>query len=189
MTQTIYYTFSTIAQVIAAIVGIIGAFAIFSFQSIKDRLFRLANEICDKTGEGSGFNTSFLKNVIYNRKFENLEKLVSDLYNFFKIQSNQEKENQEKGKGNPNDKSVRVFINIEPLYLDFSNYYRIHSSLCNNLNVVLIYGFSIIIASLLILSFVGYISTCIGYYVLVFSIIAISFYFYMVYKYVKVAID
>lgn len=51
MENTIYYTFSTIAQVLAAIVGIIGVFAIFHFQSLYDSLFGFATSFYEQASK------------------------------------------------------------------------------------------------------------------------------------------
>jgi hypothetical protein len=66
MENTLYYTFSTIAQVLAAIVGIIGAFAIFRFHSYKESLLGLTYNFIQRAS-GTELNKSI--HYQYSGKF------------------------------------------------------------------------------------------------------------------------
>ncbi|MGA2823581.1 MAG: hypothetical protein ABSE72_08660 [Bacteroidales bacterium] len=81
MENTIYYTFSTIAQVLAVIVAITGAFAMFRFQSIKDSLLGMATDFLDASRLEILIRPLWLRlqTAIEYRKLEDIEPSMNEV--------------------------------------------------------------------------------------------------------------
>jgi uncharacterized membrane protein len=71
MENALFYTFSTIAQTLAAAIGFLGAFALYRFQSTRAILTEYSNYIIHET-----FENEETKALVREEKFEELQKYI-----------------------------------------------------------------------------------------------------------------
>jgi hypothetical protein len=72
ITNGLYYSFSTIAQTLATIVGLIGAFAIFKISRLNEIVDDCTGYVCDKTG-----NLELVK-AVHEARLKDVIKLWKD---------------------------------------------------------------------------------------------------------------
>lgn len=182
MENTIYYTVSTIAQVLATIIGIIGAFAIFRFQSSNERLFGLAYTFYQQ-----GLRKELVNDSNYSLLFKHLQQALNfkkiteiDLL-MTKIETLLEE--------------TIVKIEIDFYATDILELKIIHQRFMQlstgldirkkALNRILIFAISIIIASIIVLSLTTLICAISAIVLLGIFIIAASLCFFYIYKFMN----
>ena len=179
MEDTLYYTLSTIAQVLAAIVGIIGVFAIFRFQFYTDSLYGFALRFHERV-----INTELVKNNKFLKKVHALKDAIA-----FK-------------KDNEIDNAMSQ---IETFLIDKEDYTNIYqklfelhtrfkmlkSNVINKskiLKEVFIYSLALIVMCLIILSFTDIICKTLAYILLGLCILATIVCLYKIFSFISITL-
>ncbi|MDD4555412.1 MAG: hypothetical protein PHP04_14515 [Bacteroidales bacterium] len=182
MGNTIYYTLSTIAQVLSTIIGIIGAFAIFHIQTSDERLFGFAYNFFQ-----TGFKHVLPDNYDYTHLFDQLNQAI-DEKKVPEIESLMMKTEELFPKMEVEDTLKDInSIDILKLKILHQRFKQLSSDLENQkqaIRKIFIITLSIIIASLIVLSLTTLL--CIGSAIVLLCIflIAASICFFYVYKFI-----
>ncbi|MCX6233490.1 MAG: hypothetical protein NT175_02025 [Bacteroidetes bacterium] len=170
MENSIYYTFSTIAQVLAGILALLGAFAIFKIPLFRNRLSGLAQNFYDETDNLIKTRVSFPASKIGDLK----KNMISRNY-FQLLRSMEESLKVYKESPDVKEKDIQKFNNY---YQEYKMLYISEKALMSKTRIVLIYTVTIILGSIFIIPFANVISR--GIFILLLSLffilLAINFY-------------
>lgn len=176
MENTVYYTFSTISQSLAAMIALLGVFTIYMLQTLNSRIIDISQgylEYLNKMEKDKNPNTGIW---FVNRELSGL--IISK--NFKKIKAIAEREHQRWGDFSSEIKSFNDSLNELNQIKD--------SIILKTIKITTI-SFIIILASILMLSISIYISNLSFWLIFPIFVIAISYIFFSGFKLIQVSIS
>jgi hypothetical protein len=159
MESTIYYTCSTIAQVLAAIVGLLGGFAMFRFQTNYQVLIKIATEFLEKFILSHDQNDAFIKLrhrfklAIDHRRLNLLIREMNTIIHFLVKESGYHNEDN-------------YITELRLIETNFCSQLRVFKYETKDLSNILITGFTTIVFSLIMLVIAKNIGEAFGYVLL-----------------------